>query len=338
MPADYRYTRTSMRAAPLSPMAIVKGPTLAFAAVSMASLASMGCTGTVAGASGGPSLGGDADSAVTQAVVLVERTLDTSEGAESVRATASARFARVAAGVTAVDTLRAIGASLDLPARGSCAGIGADDTTAATTDAIPVVDLLDMGHVSVEAEGAVTALVPRQLPYVTDVVTGTVYARAAEATVLPAGALYVVHVAGVAGVAGFDVAATAPRDPSDVTITQETTPGRIAASGAAVDFAWPSGAAGDVIYVEVQPAGVRCTLGDGATSAGDTEREMEPSGSVSHASVASSLLDTAGSIVVHRVHSQRLQPVQSLQSGGGGGIDGGELRFDFSRVVAYTRP
>jgi hypothetical protein len=44
--------------------------------------------------------------------------------------------------------------------------------------------------------------------------------------------------------------------------------------------------------------------------------------------VPSSLLDDAGSLVVHRVH---VEPLQAR------GIDGGELRFDFARVVAYTR-
>ncbi len=296
-----------------------------------------GCTGTVATSAGGPGSMGDADSTVTQALVLIERIGDPAEGT---RAAASARFARVASGVSAADTLRAIGASLDLPARGSCARIVASDGTGASEPS-PVVELLDMGRVSIETSGpagSVTALVPRQLPYVTDVVTGTVYARAAEATVLPAGAQYVVHVAGAAGttgIAGFDLVALAPNDASDVSIAEEATPGKVIAGDAALDFSWPAPAASlnlasDFVFVEIQPSGVRCTLGDGVAAAlpGDTDL-LAP---LAHGSVPTALLDDTGSIVVHRVHIQPLQPLQAP------GIGSGAVRFDFARVVAYTRP
>jgi hypothetical protein len=307
--------------------------------VSLPCLASfVGCTGTVATTAG--SLG-DADSTVTQALVLVERIGDPAEGT---RAAASARFARVASGVSDADTLRAIGASLDLPARGSCARIVASDGTGAAEPS-PVVELLDMGRVSIETSGpsgSVTALVPRQLPYVTDVVTGTVYARAAEAAVLPASSQYVIHVAGAAGttgIAGFDVVAVAPNDASDIAIAEETAPGKIVLGNATLNFSWPSPAASptaslnpasDFVYVEVQPSGVRCTLGDGLPAAlpGDTDLL----GPLAHGSVPTALLDDAGSIVVHRVHIQPLQPLQAP------GIGSGAIRFDFARVVAYTRP
>jgi hypothetical protein len=300
-----------MRPASLSPIAAL-APFVAGA---------LGCTGAV----GGADTPRDADSAVTQAIVLVERTLDPVEG---VRATASARFARVAAGTNPSDTLQAVGAGLAIPPGGSCAAIRPVESTA--TEPSPVVELLDMGRVSIEAEGTVTALVPRQLPYVTDVVTGTIYARAADANVLPAGAPYVVHVAGSGELPAFDVTATAPDDASDVAIAQETAPGKVTATDASIDFSWSSNAQGstgspspsslargDVLYVEVQPAGVRCTLGDGV---GETAR---------HASIPSSLLDDAGTLTVHRMHAEPLVAR---------GIDGGELRFDFARVVAYTRP
>jgi hypothetical protein len=306
-----------------------------------------GCTGTVGGSpgtSGAPASTADADSVVTQALVLVERTIDTSEGT---RAAASARFARVTAGVTPTETLRALGSSLDLPAAGSCQGIypglavGAPaPTEVASPTGATFVELLDMGRVSVETAGATTSLLPRQLPYVTDVVTGTVYARAVEATALPAATPYVVHVAGVAGVAGagtggdvmngsgFDVVALAPQDANDIAIAQETAPGKITASGPTLDFSWPApaglpaaaGSTSDILYVEVQPAGARCTLGTVANGA-----------STGHASITTSLLDDSGSVVVHRVHAQPLDALPQR------GVDGGELRFDFARVVAYAR-
>jgi hypothetical protein len=323
---------------------------LALAVVALAPLAA-GCTGTVGGSPGAPGTATvDADSVVTQALVLVERTVDTSEGT---RAAASARFARVTAGVTPAETLRALGSGLDLPAPGSCEGIRIPGSfpglsvaaTAPTDQSVAVqaaagatfVELLDLGRVSVETAGATTSLLPRQLPYVTDVVTGTVYARAVEASALPAATPYVVHVSGVtgagAGAAGsassFDVVALAPEDASDITVAQEISPGKITASGPTLDFTWASprpaatGSASDVLYVEVQPAGARCTLANAATAA---DRN-----SASHASITTSLLDDSGSVVIHRVHAQQLDALPQR------GVDGGELRFDFARVVAYAR-
>jgi hypothetical protein len=285
-----------------------------------------GCTGAVSGAQGA----GDADTMVTHAVVLIERTVDVADtrpgtpaaqATPATRAAASARFARVAGGVSAGDTLRAIGAALELPARGSCASIRPVEPGTAPAEPVPFVELLDVGRVSVEASGAVTALMPRQLPYVTDVVTGTVYARAAEPAVLPAGGAYRVHVAGTRDFPAFDVSATAPADPGDVSIAQEGCPGcsvKVAAGEATVDFAWPR-AATDLVYVEIQPAAVRCTLDEGPPGA---------AAGLARGSIASALLDEAGSLVVHRLQAAPFQVR---------GIDDGELRFDFARVIAYVK-
>jgi hypothetical protein len=124
------------------------------------------------------------------------------------------------------------------------------------------------------------------------------------------------------------VTAVAPHDPSDVVIVQETSPGNVVASGgagASIDFSWPAQAG--VVYVEVQPAlsalavpsraAIRCVL-DG--SAGDD--------GLLRGAIPTSLLDDAGSLVVHRVRTEPLQ----LR-----GVDDGELRFDFARVVGYVR-
>jgi hypothetical protein len=298
---------------------------------------STGCTGTISG--GQP--GVDAETTVTHAVVIVERTADTTEGT---RAAVSARFARVAAGASAGDTLRAIGANFELPARGMCASIRAGDGAGTTgADAVPFVELLDVGRISVDVAGSVTSLVPRQLPYVTDVVTGTVYAKAAEQTLLPASTLYGVHATGTADVPAFDVSAVAPGDPSDVVIMQETSPGNVVAQGSTIDFSWPREVTvpADVLYVEIQPAlsavavsgvgavgavgapqpAIRCVLGDAPGARSGDEGLL-------HGAIPTSLLGDAGSLVVHRVHTEPLQ----LR-----GVDDGELRFDFARVVGYVR-
>jgi hypothetical protein len=275
--------------------------------------AALGCAGNVSGSTAG----GDAEASATHAVVIVERTV---EAPDTVHAQASARFVRVAAWSSMSEAFRAIGAALDLPDPGTCASQRFASGMASTA-AVPVVELSDVGTVAIEvAGGAATRLVPRQLPDVTDVVTGVVYARAAEATLLPAASLYMLHVGGAPGLGAFDIAAMAPNDPSDVRVAGEDPPGMLVAKGAAVDVSWVADGADDVIYADVQPAGVRCVLsnpGDRATSDG-----------LAHGSVSMSLLDDAGTLVVHRL---RQEPIVAR------GVDDGEVRFDFSRSIAYVR-
>src|SRR5260370_40440180 len=111
--------------------------------------AAFGCASTV---STGP---GDAEAiATTSAIVVVERTTD----ATGSRAEAIARFVRTTVKSSAEDALRVIGASLDLPAPGSCATIASLAGSATSGDVAPVLELVGMGSVSLEAEGAATRL------------------------------------------------------------------------------------------------------------------------------------------------------------------------------------
>ncbi len=177
-------------------------------ALLMAGGAVAGCTGAVSA----PGVAGDAESVVvtTSAVVIVERTVDATQG---VRAAASARFVRVASPSSMLDALHAIGAAGDLPARGVCATLTSLTGGVAAEDPPPVVELVDVGAVSLEAGGAETRLVPRQLPDVTDVVSGVVYARATDPTLLPAASRYGVNVAGRVEFGAFHVSVVAPADP-----------------------------------------------------------------------------------------------------------------------------
>jgi hypothetical protein len=265
--------------------------------------AMVGCAGTITGPEGG-----DAEAShTTSAVVSIERTADATEGS---RAEASARFVRVTAPASAGDALRAIGAVVDLPARGACATVA---SLAGSQQAVaPVVELVDVGTVTVVAEGVETRLSPRQLPDVTDVVSGVVYARATDPMFLPSSTAYAFHVAGSPGFMPIDATATAPGDASEIRIAGEDA-GVLVASGATVDLAWSASAEAtdDVVYVDVRPNGVRCVL-DGA----------------GHGTVATAFFDDAGTLVVHRLHRETLRAR---------GIDGGEVRFDFARSLPYVR-
>jgi len=274
--------------------------------------AALGCAGNVSGSGGS----GDAEATATHAVVIVERTVDAVEAA---RAEASARFVRVPASASIDEAFRAIGAALDLPDPGKCVS-QTYAAGAATSEAAPVVELSDVGSVALEVVGgSETRLIPRQLPDVTDVVSGVVYARATEAALLPAGALYAVHVGGAPGVGAFDFAAVAPGDPSDVQVAGEYTTGTLVARGASIEIAWTPDRPDDVLYADVQPAGVRCVLAAARGPGGD---------GLAHSSVSTSLLDDAGTLVLHRL---RREPMVAP------GVDDGEVRFDFARSISYVR-
>jgi hypothetical protein len=266
--------------------------------------AALGCAGAVSGEGSG-----DAEAvSTTSAVVSVQRTADSTEGS---RAEASARFIRVTGSSSPDDALRAIGATLDLPARGSCASLASlGDAPAAQAQ---LIELVDVGDISLQVNGVETRLSARQLPDVTDIVSGVVYARATDPALLPAGAPYLLHVGGAHGLPPVDVVATAPADPADVLVAGEDTPGSLevtAASGSTIGLSWASDPLDDTIYVDVRPSDVRCVLDAGG-----------------HGTVSTLLLDDAGTLVVHRLHREPLRAT---------GVDAGEIRFDFARTVTYV--
>jgi hypothetical protein len=278
-------------------------------AVSLVSV--LGCTGAVSG----NATAGDAEATTTSAVVIIERTVDATAGA---RAETSARFFRVPARSSLPEALRTIGAAVDFPAPSTCASIAALGNGWAASGATEI-ELADVGAVSLEANGRETHLVPRQLPDVTDVVSGVVYARAAEPALFPTSARYVVHVGGGADLDPFDVSATAPADPGDVHIAgEDPIAGVTVAPGAAVELSWTADGTDDLLYLDVQPAAFRCALADGTSSADEH----------AHATVPAALLDESGSLVLHRVHREALVAR---------GIENGEVRFDFARSVPYFR-
>jgi hypothetical protein len=278
--------------------------------------AALGCAGTVSSGADGVDAEG---TATTSALVSIERTSDPTVGS---RAEASARFLRVLAPSSADDALRAIGAALELPAVGACAAMASHASDGpAQLPLPPLVELVDVGGVNVEAAGVETRMSPRQLPDVTDVVSGVVYSRGTDPALLPDSARYQLRVAGTAGFEPFTVSASAAGDPADVRIAGEDEAGTLTAAGATLEVSWPASSVDDLIYLDVRPAGVRCTLGN----SGDLR---SAGGEAMHASVSTLLLDDAGTLVIHRLHREPLR----AQS-----VDSGEIRFDFARTVPYVR-
>jgi hypothetical protein len=258
---------------------------------------------------------GDAETTTTSAIIVVERTADP---AGTPHAQASARFVRVARTSSSDEALRAIGAKVDLPARGTCAPLASLADGVGPDDPAPFVELLDVGLVSLEpSAGPETRLVPRQLPDVTDIVSGVVYARAADPGCLPAESRYALHVGGGPSLPAFDAIAVAPAAPSDVLVAGEDGASAIVITDESVQLTWSARPTGDSIYVDVQPAGMRCLVQAGGRGGND-----------SHGVLPSSLSGDSGFFVIHRLHREPLRAT---------GLDSGEIRFDFARSVTYRR-
>ena len=165
------------------------------------------------------------------------------------------------------------------------------------------VELLDVGAISIESEsGQRVALAQRQVPDVVDLVSGSVYSARIDETTVPSGADVAVLVGGSTDVPAFSVRAKTPEAPSAV---------RLALDGSGGDLRWNAGGdrSRDAIYVDV--GGTRCSFADDG-----------------HAVIPASALGEEGSLSVHRVRREKL----SIP-----GLDGGEVRFDFARTIAYRR-
>ena len=162
------------------------------------------------------------------------------------------------------------------------------------------VQLLDVGTVSIEsfATGQRTLLAARQVPDVVDLVSGTMYSARVDETSVPSTSDVAVLVAGSADVPAFSVRAKTPEAPSSVRVAA------IDASSALVT--WSSDGSTDIIYVELPST--RCTFADEG-------RAVVPA-------------IEGDAVAVHRVRREALTIP---------GLDAGELRFDFARVVTVKR-
>jgi hypothetical protein len=280
-------------------------------ALALALPAAAGCSATVSGSGAG-----DAEPRLlTSAVVVVERMVD---AAGSSHAEASARFVRVAAPTSTEEALRAIGATLTLPPAGQCVPFASLSAGSPVGEPAPVVELVDVGFVSVDADGRQTRLVSRLLPDVTDVVSGVVYAKTADPGLLPSAGLYTLRVGGRADVPAFEVSAQAPPDPADVSLDATDPDGTLVVNQPSIRFSWPPSVDGDLVYVDVQPGALRCTLAGRVAT--------DPA--LIQASLPTAALGDSGTLTIHRLRSE---PLVSQ------GIEGGELRFDFGRSLAYVR-
>jgi len=282
----------------------------------LAAASLVGCTSSVV-----PS-GEAADaevSAPARGVVLVGG----SSSNEGARSEAVARFIRAHGGAVDDDVLRMVGAAVDFPAMGTCGSLAALHAPAAQAAApARTIALLDLGGVTLYAGGSMMALQPRQLPDVAELVSGVVYSSRGA---LPSKGAYALRIEGAPelDVSPFVVSARSPGEPADVRL--EGDDGRagavaLAAGSPTIDLTWevPADATStDLVYVDVS-----------APSAAPAARCLfEDLGRATLPSSAFGAFDE-GTVAVHRLHRE---PFSAH------GVDPGEVRFDFARVVAFAR-
>ncbi|HEY2513856.1 MAG TPA: hypothetical protein VGI39_23475 [Polyangiaceae bacterium] len=300
-------SRSSSRASGLR-----EGRSLSFAfGTTLTALVLGGCTGQISPSP--EAADADANSTAT-AVVVVEGTL-ANEGS---RSEAVARFVRAHGGTVDDDVLRMVGAVVDFPALGSCGPVVAQ--RAANPASPHWVSLVDVGSVALIAGDSSTLLSRRQLPDVADFVSGVVYSGRGSALAPRGGYELRIDGTGDPDVPAFHVTANAPGEPSDVRIAGDD--GRSGAVNLAlatsnVDVAWEPGSAYDLVYVDVSAASAapsaRCLFRDDG-----------------HASIPASAFGAIedGTLAVHRLHREAFHAR---------GVDPGEVRFDFARVVSFAR-
>jgi hypothetical protein len=275
-----------------------------------------------------------------------------------------ARFVKMRSGSVDDQALRMVGATLELPALGTCSASGATAPgDAVVLEAVQpehdlltprAVELLNVGALAIDANGAHTMLEARALPDIVDLVTGVFYSAHAsnpEMDALPSRGGYVVRASGSSpaadaehGLPSFSVAATAPGEPSDLRIGGQdarTEAGLVLDAKAPVELAWSVGDADeadptDVVYVDLisavdepsksHAAAVRCVFPDHGLASIPASAFVVDGGveELRH-----------GTLVVHRVHREVFQ----VPGRGPGqiGIDSGVVRFDFARAADFTR-
>ncbi|HET9957787.1 MAG TPA: hypothetical protein VFQ61_24985 [Polyangiaceae bacterium] len=232
--------------------------------------------------------------------------------APQVRAFAS--FMRTPPHVDAAAVARATGFELALPALGECTE-GEPAREKAGAIAGGRAELLDVGEVSVETQGTRVALALRAFPAVTDAISGVVYSTRDRMATLPAAELYSFGARGSSSLPGFVVSAEAPAPLEGLSLNGSPISAESVLGREPAELRWKPGTSRDRLYVTMTTGSetiATCAFRD------DLGRGMLPA-----------LTSTSGRVNV-AVHRLRSVPFNESVNGG---VDEGELRFDFELAV-----
>lgn len=250
----------------------------------------------------------------THALITIERST-TANSLEAPRAAAFAGFVRTPPAVDANDMLRLAGFGLDLPAVGQCSELNRERDTGLRLSPLARVEFLDAGDVTLKTSSSNAVLATRALPAVTDAIAGVVYTtrdRAPEP--LPAATAYTLSTSGAGALRAFNVNVAAP--PTFTRVSVGALPLAQLANVSIrrpIELEWSPGQSTDLVYLELATQ-------DGSRTTRCTFRDDAGAGTVP----ASVFVSTGtGEISLHRLHSE---PFASA-----GGVDAGEVRFDFEQ-------
>ena len=275
----------------------------------------------------------DASLAMTEGVVLVERTVAV-DGA--VQSNVSAKFMRLATPADPDLAERLVGSKLDQPAVGACRRVVTETVNSKTAawSQLGNIELIDVGDVTLRTGGAAMPLAARAFPDVGDLVSGMFYTSRDAASDLPAAATYTLEGTGSALVDRFAIEADAPAAPEDVRVGESTlADGPTLEEARPVAVRWRSAEAAtraqqagtqaprDLVLVDVSaPSGasIRCAFRDSG--------KAQLPGWILGAAVLGPLPAVA-TIAVHRVRERSFVAP---------GLDIGALRFDLSVVGHAT--
>jgi hypothetical protein len=312
-----RAGRLRREAGPTTLSAAMRAPFLLLGPLALAVLA--GCVSAPGDATA------DAEVSTPATAIVVVEGFSSNEGS---RTDAVARFVRTRTGAVDDDALRMVGARVEFPAIGGCGPLGS-----ARPAGSRAITLLDVGGVTLLAGNGgepIATLEPRQLPDVADLVSGVVYStagRGGREDAFPSKSAYLLRVDGTAEseVPPFVVSVTSPGEPADVRVGGDDGRGGPVsiALGAPVDLRWeaglpaPAGDADDLIYVDLSATSAapstRCLFLD----SGQARLDESDFGALGE-----------GTIAVHRLHREAFHAR---------GVEPGEVRFDFARVVTFVR-
>jgi hypothetical protein len=265
----------------------------------------------------------DANAAMTDGVVLVERAVSADGSAQT---NVSAKFMRLGTPADPELAERVVGSTLDLPPVGTCRR-AATDRVSEKRAALGAIEMIDVGDVTLRTgRSTVTTLAARAFPDVGDLVSGMFYTSRDAATDLPTGATYLLEGTGSAQVERFSIEADAPAAPEDVRVGDVALGDAPVIGASSALLHWRAEPATektreDLVFVDVSAqsgASVRCAFRD-------TGRGAVPAW-VFNAGTLGPLPATA-TLSLHRVRERAFAV---------SGLDAGAVRFDLSVVGKIT--
>ncbi|APR83309.1 Hypothetical protein A7982_08658 [Minicystis rosea] len=266
----------------------------------------------------------DAAGAMTDGVVLVERTVAADGAAQT---NVSAKFMRLSTPADPELAERVVGSTLDLPPAGTCRRTATDvNGKMPALGSLGAIELIDVGDVTLRTGPSVMTLAARAFPDVGDLVSGMFYTSRDATSDLPSGATYTLEGTGSAQFERFAIEAEAPAAPEDVRVGELSLgESPVIGLGEPALVRWRAATSDkgrdDVVLVDVTAtsgASVRCAFAD----AGQASIPAWVFGTGTLGA-----LPATATLSVHRVRERSLSV---------SGFDAGAVRFDLSVVGRIT--